>query len=191
MSFFDTEKLHSTQKANLDLLQQISSKVFEGVEQLSQLQFKTLRASSDDHFDSFRKLLSARDPQAFAELQASFARPTAQAERLLEFNRQVYELISGTQSEIAKLAERQIETGAKQVQELVEVIAKNAPAGAEPAVAVLKSALESAGSVYESAQKAAKQAAEIAENGIAAAASAAGQATREAGKAAGGSRKQA
>lgn len=189
MSFFDTEKLNSTQKANLDLLQQVSSKVFEGVEQLSQLQLKTLRASTDDQFESLRKLLSARDPQAFAELQASFVQPTIQVERLLEFNRQVYELISGTQTEIAKLAERQVEAGAKQVQELVEGIAKNAPAGAEPVVAVLKSALESASSVYESAQKAARQAAEIAENGIAAAASAAGQATREAGKAAGGARK--
>lgn len=98
----------------------------------------------------------------------------------------MYDLVSSTQADIAKLAERQVEAGTKQVRELVDVIAKNAPAGAEPAVAVLKSALESAGSVYESAQKAAKQAAEIAENGIAAAASAAGQATREAGKAAGG-----
>lgn len=186
MSFFDSEKLQSAQKANLDLLQQVSGKVFESVEQLSQLQFKALRASSSEQFDSLRKLLSVRDPQAFAELQTSFTQPVAQAERLLEFNREVYDLVSSTQTDIAKLAERQVEAGAKHVQELVDVIAKNAPAGAEPAVAVLKSALESAGSVYESAQKAAKQAAEIAENGIAAAASAAGQATREASKTAGG-----
>lgn len=169
MSFFDSEKLQSAQKANLDLLQQISGKVFESVEQLSQLQFKALRASSSEQFDSLRKLLSVRDPQAFAEAQASFTQPAAQAERLLEFNREVYDLVSSTQADIAKLAERQVEAGAKHVRELVDVIAKNAPAGAEPAVAVLKSALESAGSVYESAQKAAKQAAEIAENGIAAA----------------------
>lgn len=106
----------------------------------------------------------------------------------------MYELISGTQTEIAKLAERQVEAATKQVQELVEVVAKNAPAGSEPVVAIFKSALETAGSVYDSAQKAAKQAAEIAENGIAengiaAAASAAGQATREAGKASAGTRK--
>ena len=190
MSFFDPEKLQNAQKSNLDLLQQISAKVFEGVEQLSQLQFKTLRASSDEQFEGFRKLLAVRDPQGFADLQASLAQPTVQAERLQAFNRQVYELISGTQSEISKLAERQVEEGSKQVQELMDVIGKNAPAGCEPAVAVLKSALANAGSVYASAQKAAKQAAEVAESGIAAAASAADQATREAGKkAAGGSSK--
>lgn len=185
MSLFDTEKLSQAQKSNLDLLQQVSGKLFESAEQLGQLQFKALRATADAQFDSLRKLAAARDPQALVDWQASFAQPTAQAERILEFNRQVYDLISGTQADIAKLAERQVESGSKQVQELVEVIAKNAPAGAEPAVAVLRSALETAGNVYDSAQKAAKQAAEIAENGIAAAASAAGQATREAGKAAG------
>lgn len=186
MSFFDSEKLQSAQKANLDVLQQISGKVFEAVEQFSHLQLKALRASSDEHFEAFRKLLSVRDPQGFAELQAAFAQPTAQAECMQAFNREVYELISGTQSEITKLAERQLEAGTKQAQDWVDALSKNAPAGAEPAVAVFKSALANAGSVYESAQKAAKQAAEIAENGLAAATSAASQATREAGKAAGG-----
>lgn len=185
MTFFDSDKLQGAQSENLDLMQQISNKVFESVEQLSQLHLQTLRASSEEQFDGFRKLLSVRDPQQFAELQASFSQPTAQAERLLEFNRRVYDLFVGTQSEIAKLAERQVEAGATQVREMVDAIARNVPAGAEPAVAVLRSALESAGSVYDSAQKVAKQATDIAESGIAAAASAAGQATRAASEAAG------
>ncbi|MGH8389680.1 MAG: phasin family protein, partial [Pseudomonas sp.] len=41
MSFFNLEKLQDAQNANLDLLQQISGKIFSSVEQLSQLQFKT------------------------------------------------------------------------------------------------------------------------------------------------------
>lgn len=187
MSLFDTEKLTQSHKASLDLLQQIAGKLFEGAEQLGQLQVKTLRASSDAQFDSLRKLSEARDPQAFVEWQATFAQPTLQAERVQELSRQVYELVSGTQAEIAKLVERQVEAGTKQAQELVETLAKNAPAGSESVVAAFKSALETAGSVYESAQKAAKQASEIAEKGVAAAASAAGQA---ANKATAGARKQ-
>jgi phasin family protein len=187
MSFFDSEKFQNAQKANLDLLQQISGKVFASVEQLSQLQFKTLQASSEEYFDGFRKLLSVRDTQGFAELQASFTQPNVQAERLAEYNRKVQELISGTQSDIAKLTERQVEAGAKQVQEFVEVISKNAPAGSEPVVAVLKSTLANAGSVYENAQKAAKQAADIAQSGFDAATTAAGKAT-QAGKAASGNK---
>ena len=93
MSFFNPENLQTAQKANLDLLQQISGKVFASVEQLSQLQFKALRDSTEEHFEGVRKLLAVRDPQGFADLQASFTQPSAQSERLAEFNRQVQALI--------------------------------------------------------------------------------------------------
>ncbi|MNZ68316.1 Phasin protein [compost metagenome] len=189
MSFFDSEKLQATQKANLELLHQINSKVLKGIEQISHLQLAALRSASEEAFENAGKLLSARDPQTFAATLGTLAHPAHQSERLMEFNRQVYDLVSSTQADIAKLGERQAAQNAQQVQALVEEIAKNAPAGSESAVAVLKSAVETAGNVYESAQKTAKQAAEIAETGIAAAASVAGQATREATKAAGATRK--
>lgn len=172
MSLFDPEKLQNAHKANLDLLQQVSGTFFESVEQLSQLQFKTLKAGSEEHFDNLRKLFSAQPGEFQAALQ-----PSAQTERLLEFNRQVYELVSRTQAEIGQLVERQFQAGSQQAQAWVEEVARNAPAGAEPAVNALKSALSNAESVYESAQKAAKQAGELAESGIAAATSAAREAT--------------
>lgn len=184
MSFFDSEKLQAAQKANLELLQQVNTKVLKGFEQLSHLQISTLRSISEESFANAGKLFAARDPQTFTSVLGSIAQPAQQAERVLEFNRQVYDLVSSVQADITKLGERQAARSTQQVQELVDEIAKNAPAGSESAVAVLKSAVETAGNVMESAQKTAKQAAEIAENGIAAAATAAGQATREATKAA-------
>ncbi|HEY8331180.1 Phasin protein [compost metagenome] len=189
MSFFDSEKLQAAQKTNLEVLEQVNGKVLKGLEQLSRLQIAALRSASEEHFENARKLLTVRDPQSFTSVFSAFANPAHQAERLMEFNRQVYDLFSSTQADIAKLGERQVAQNAQQVQELVEEIAKNAPAGSESAVAVLKTAVETASNVYESAQKTAKQAAEIAENGINAAASAAGQATRDATKAAGAARK--
>lgn len=180
MTIFNTDKLQDIQAKNLDLLQELNNKVFEGIEQLTQLQLKTLKASSEEGFSNLRKLMTVRDPQSFASLQGSFAQPAAQAERILEFNRQVYDLVSKTQTSISKLAENQVSQGGKQVQELVESIVKNAPAGAEPVVAVLKSALEGAGSAYENLQKAAKKVAEMTENNINAAASAADKATKAA-----------
>ncbi len=180
MSLFNSEKIQETQQAQLELLQQISGKIFESVEQLSQLQFKNLRATSADQMESLRTMFSASNPQDFAKLQSSLTQPAAQAERMMEFNREVYDLVSSTQAEIAKLAESQATATSKQTQEMIETLSKNAPAGAEPAVAMLKSALETAGSTYESVQKAAKQATQMAEEGITAAASAATEATRNA-----------
>lgn len=180
MSFFDAEKMQSIQTANLELLQQMNGKMFEGIEHLAQLQLKALRALSEDQFEACRQLLNTRDPQSLFQLQGAFVQPMSQAERLLEFNRKIYDLLSSTQAEVAKLGEKQVAVGAKQVQEALETISSNAPASAEPAVAVLKSAIESAGSVLESAQKVAKQAAEMAESSIAAAANAATQAATQA-----------
>ncbi|WP_449431955.1 TIGR01841 family phasin [Pseudomonas putida] len=182
MTFFSAEKFQEAQKANLDLLQQISGKVFASVEQFSQLQFKALRSTSEEQFESLRKLLAVRDAQGFAELQASLLKPNSQAERLVEYNRQVQELIAGTQADVAKLAELQVAAGINQVKEFVDVVSKNAPAASQPAVAAFKTTLDNAGSVYESAQTAAKQAAELAKTGFEAAANAA---TGKPGKAAG------
>ncbi|MEB2518063.1 TIGR01841 family phasin [Pseudomonas sp. YuFO20] len=180
MSFFNPEKLQTVQKANLDLLQQISGKVFASVEQLSQLQFKALRESTEEQFEGVRKLLAVRDPQGFADLQASFSQPNAQTERLAEFNRQVQALIVGTHSDIAQLTSNQVEAGTAQVQEFVEAISKNAPAGSEPVVAAFKSGLANAGTVFENAQKTAKQATEAAQGNFDSASAAAADAVAKA-----------
>ena len=42
MSFFDSEKLQAAHKANLDLLEQVNSKLLKGFEQLSHLQIAAL-----------------------------------------------------------------------------------------------------------------------------------------------------
>jgi phasin family protein len=180
MSFFNPEKLQTVQKANLDLLQQISGKVFASVEQLSQLQFKALRESTEEQFEGVRKLLAVRDPQGFADLQASFSQPNAQTERLAEFNRQVQALIVGTHSDIAQLTSNQVEAGTAQVQEFVEEISKNAPAGSESVVAAFKSGLANAGTVFENAQKTAKQATEAAQGNFDSASAAAADAVAKA-----------
>ncbi len=177
MTLFNSEKLQNAQKAQLEMLQQISGKIFESVEKLTQLQLKSLRAASGEQFESLHSMLAITDVKDLAGLQTALPQPAAQAERLMDFNREVYELISKTQADIAKLAESQVDATTQQTQELIETLSKNAPAGAEPAVAMFKSALENVGSTYESVQKAAKQASEMAEEGIAAAASAASKAT--------------
>ena len=131
MSFFDSEKLQAAQKSNLELLQQMNTKFLKGLEQLGHLQIATLRSVSEETFENASKLLAVRDPQSFTAVIGSLAHPANQAERMMEFNRQVYDLISSTQADIAKLGERQAARNAQQVQELVDEIAKNAPAGSD------------------------------------------------------------
>lgn len=77
MSFIQSEKLQEAQKAHLELLKEISSTMFKGVEQLGHLQSKALNSTAEEQFDTLGKLMAVRDPQSLAELQASFFNPTA------------------------------------------------------------------------------------------------------------------
>jgi hypothetical protein len=58
------------------------------------------------------------------------------------------------------------------VSEAIDQLSKNAPAGSEGAVALIKSSLANVNSAYESVANAARQAAEAAESNVAAAADA-------------------
>ena len=68
----------------------------------------------------------------------------------------------------------------RKLQALVDNVSKNAPAGSESAVALVKSALSAANNAYDSVQKATKQAVELAESNFHAAANAASKATAQA-----------
>lgn len=95
-------------------------------------------------------------------------------------NGHVYEIVSATQGEFTRVAEAQFEEQNRKVQALVENVAKNAPAGSETAVAVMKSAITAANTTYETVHKATRQAVEIAESNFNAAATAASKAASQA-----------
>ncbi|AKX46663.1 phasin [Thiopseudomonas alkaliphila] len=183
-NFFDNEALKKAQNSNLELLQQLSQTMLSSVEQLTQLQLKAMRAATEDTLTNARKLLAVTDAQSLVELQTSLFNPATQAERLAELNRQAYDVINQAQTEIKQLAGKQVTEGVKAAQETVESFAKNAPAGSEPVVQVMKTAFENANTLFENAQQAAQQVADFAESSLATATQAANQATQNAAKAA-------
>ena len=128
--------------------------------------------------ENTQRALSVKDAQELLALQASLTQPTA--EKVLSYGRHLYEIASATQAEFAKVAEAQFEEQNKKVQALVDNVAKNAPAGSETAVAVMKSAITAANTTYETVHKATKQAVEIAESNFNAAATAATKAATQA-----------
>ena len=128
--------------------------------------------------ENAQRALSVKDAQELLALQASLAQPVA--EKVLSYGRHLYEIASATQAEFARVAEAQYEEQNRKVQALVDNVAKNAPAGSETAVAVIKSAITAANTTYETVHKATKQAVELAESNFNAAAAAAQKATSQA-----------
>jgi phasin family protein len=148
------------------------------VEKLVELNLQVVKATLAENADNAKKALTAKDAQELLAIQASLVQPVA--EKTLAYTRHLYEIASETQSEFTKVAEAQLAEGTKNVQALVDNLAKNAPAGSESTVAIVKSAISAANNAYESVQKATKQAVEMAESNFQAAATAATKAAQQA-----------
>jgi phasin family protein len=178
MTLLTPEQFAAAQKANLEALFGLTNKAFEGIEKLVELNLQVVKSTLAESQENAQRALSVKDAQELLALQASVVQPMA--EKVLSYGRHLYEIASSTQAEFARVAEAQYEEQNRKVQTLVENISKNAPAGSETAVAVMKSAITAANTTYETVHKATKQAVEIAESNFNAAATAAQKAAQQA-----------
>ncbi len=155
------EQVIASQKANVETLLGLTSKAFEGVEKIVELNLTASKAALAEGGEHAKALLSVKDAQELLALQSSLLQPLA--EKAAAYNRHLYDIASGSSTEFSKTLEAQAADAQKKFMGLVDTAAKNAPAGSESAVAVMKSAVSAANNALESVQKAVKQATDAAE----------------------------
>ncbi|MCL1962431.1 MAG: TIGR01841 family phasin [Desulfovibrionaceae bacterium] len=176
------EQLVASQKANLETLHGLTAKAFEGVEKLVDLNLQATKAALSETAQQTQALLSVKDAQELIALQASLFQPLA--EKAAAYSRHLYDIASGTSAEFSKAFESKVADGQAQFTALVDSAARNAPAGSETAVAMMKSAVAAANNAFESVQKAVKQASDVAEANFNAVATSATNAAKSASTAA-------
>lgn len=174
------DQIIAAQKANLDTMFGLTKKAFEGVEKLVDLNMQAAKAAMSESAETAQAMLSVKDAQELLTLQASLMQPLA--EKTVAYSRHLYDIASGTGAAFAKAAEAQAADTQKKVMAVVDNAAKNAPAGSESAVAVMKSSFSAANNAMESVQKAVKQATEMAEANFNAMTATAVNATKTAAK---------
>lgn len=157
----NVEQVLASQKANVETLLGLTSKAFEGVEKIVELNLTASKAALAESAEQAKAILSVKDAQELLALQSSFLQPLA--EKTAAYSRHLYEIATGSTAELSKTFEAQAADAQKQFLGLVETATKNAPAGSESAVAVLKSSVAAASNAFESVQKAVKQATDAAE----------------------------
>ncbi len=155
------EQIAASHKANLETLFGLTTKAFEGVEKLVELNLTASKAALAEAAGTTQAMLSVKDAQELLALQASLFQPLA--EKTASYSRHLYEIASSSGAEFTKAFEVQAADAQKKFLSVVDNAAKNAPAGSETAVAVLKSAVAAGNNALESVQKAVKQATEVAE----------------------------
>ncbi len=155
------EQVLASHKANIETLFGLTSKAFEGVEKLVELNVQATKAALAETANHTQAVLGAKDAQELLALQAGLVQPLA--EKTAAYSRHLYDIASAASAELSKTFEGQAADAQKKFVGLVDNAAKNAPAGSETAVAVMKSAVAAANNAFESVQKAVKQASDIAE----------------------------
>ena len=162
------EQFSAASKANLEaqlsMFSALTNKAFEGVEKMIDLNLNVAKASLEESNAAAKQFLAVKDPQEWLSLAASQAQPNA--EKALAYGRHLATIASTVQAEFNKAAEAQIAETSRKVLELVEEVSKNAPAGSENAVALLKSAIGNANAGYEQLTKTTKQAVDAIETNL-------------------------
>jgi phasin family protein len=155
------EQLMAAQKANVETLFGLTTKAFEGVEKLVELNVTATKAALVEAAETTQSMLNVKDAQELLALQAALFQPLA--EKTAAYSRHLYDISSSTGAEFSKAVEGQFSDVQKKFLAVVDNASKNAPAGSETAVAVFKSAVAAGNNALESVQKAVKQATDVAE----------------------------
>lgn len=142
-----------------------AAKSIEGMQKLAELNMKTMKATLESSAEQLKSLMSAKDAKELNDVLITLAQPRSEA--FAQYAKDAYAITSETNTEVVKMVEAQVEEGHKQLATMIDNMAKNAPAGSESAIGMMKQALTASRSAYEQASKAGKQVVEMAEANLA------------------------
>lgn len=177
----NTQQIIAAQQAQVESFFDLTHKAFSNMEKVVELNLATARATLSESADLAKAALAAKDPQSLMALQASLLQPSA--DKATAYGRHLADIAKSAQADVVAVAEAQVAAVQQSLHQLVDVAAKNAPAGTESGVAFVKQAVEAANSAYANVQKAAKQATDVAEANFQAMTSTAVKATQAQGRA--------
>lgn len=161
MSAMNLDQITAAQKAQIDTFFGLGHTAFDSVEKLVELNLQATKSAFAEAADTARAALSVKDMQEWVALQQAMFQPAA--EKAAAYGRHVYEIASAANAEVVRVTEAQVADVQQKFFSAVDTAVKNAPAGSESVVALVKSAVQAANNAIETAQKAAKQAAGVAE----------------------------
>ena len=100
------EQIVASNKANVETLFGLTAKAFAGVEKLVELNLTAAKAALDESAQNTQTALSVKDAQELLALQASLFQPLA--EKVVEYNRHLYEIATGTGGHFQQAAEGKV-----------------------------------------------------------------------------------
>ena len=166
MNTYSPEQLTATNKASVQALTSMSTDMFAGFEKMVELNLAASKAMMIESFGNMQTVMAAKDPSEFLALQTGSLQ--SMAEKSTAYGNHLAAIVAESGAELGKAFEGKFAETQKGIADLVENIAKNAPAGSEATIALLKSTVSASQNAIDSAQKSAKTAMAAAESNYAA-----------------------
>ena len=161
MSNPNMEQLAAAQKANAEVMMALLRTAFNGVERLTALNMAASREFFNSTVANAQQLMSAKDANAVAKLNSELAKPNV--DKLMEYSRSVYDLVTEMQKEVTSVMESQYSSFTKSATSAVEKAKSAAPVGGDVFAATMQSMLSASNKAFDQMTSMAKQLSDIAE----------------------------
>ncbi|NBT34955.1 MAG: phasin family protein [Betaproteobacteria bacterium] len=149
---------------------EMAARSLECMEKHMELNLKAAKANLADATEAAHQLIGVKDASELYAVSQNVAQPSLS--KAASYGRNVYSINAETAAEFAKLVESRIEEANKAMATAINDLSKNAPAGSEGLVAMIKSAFAASNSAFDAINKASKQVVEMVETNVEAAAKA-------------------
>ena len=163
-------------RQSLESARAVAMASFAGFEKLTQLNVQAAKASLEESVEKTASMLETKDVKSMADTLSEATQPAA--DKVTAYAKHVYAIATETGNEIQKVVEKQFSEGNRQMTAAIEAMAKNAPAGSEGVVTLVRSALTATNSSWDQVNKATRQVVEMTEANVATATEATRTATK-------------
>jgi phasin family protein len=151
-------------QANMNGFFDLASKAFSGWTRLIDLNFRALGTTLDTAHETTSRLLDARDPAAWFNVQASLAQPASDAVKA--YYRDAFEIISGTQTDVASAILPMVRRGRDEAEHTVDTALSEAAAARDASLSTWQSVAQAPDAARNAIQEATDQLASAAEQGL-------------------------
>jgi phasin family protein len=157
----NVEQILAANKNAVAEAQNIAATAFAGFEKLVALNMATTKSALFENNSDMLSTFSMKNPADMFTTPTALVTPMA--EQAVAYGRSVYAIASETSAELSMVAEEKAAEAQKAFHSAVENMAKNAPAGSETLVSVIKTAVTAGQNAIDSAKSSAKKAMQVAE----------------------------
>lgn len=150
--------------AQIAAINTFTQKAFASMEKVVELNMAAAKESFEESAATAQQLMSAKGAQEFLSLTTAAAQPNA--EKAMAYGRHLAAIASTAQADFSQEADLHLAETRRKVSSLVEDVTRHAPAGSEPVVAMVKTAIVNANAGYDQLTKSAKQANDVMEANV-------------------------